>query len=184
MPTLPAPPIRVACMPAPPPLPPASAPATRARHAFPNTHGRSTKERERTGVSAAVPGIASSGRQAWRFLAHDCPARVHSRPPPPRNLACAAPSQRPSNSVLAPCVLRRNRSHGPPAAPRLPFAPPRRARRLPCYTPVRAAPPSSRGLGHDPFKVEIRGSNPLGGTPIVFRRVALPAASTQRAAAR
>ena len=26
-------------------------------------------------------------------------------------------------------------------------------------------PPSSRGLGRHPFKVEIRGSNPLGGTP-------------------
>src|SRR4029077_12727108 len=27
-----------------------------------------------------------------------------------------------------------------------------------------ALPPSSRGLGRHPFKVEIRGSNPLGGT--------------------
>src|SRR4030066_2070496 len=33
-----------------------------------------------------------------------------------------------------------------------------------------ASPPSSRGLGRPPFKVEIRGSNPLGGTPAVFRR--------------
>src|SRR5580765_3512340 len=27
-----------------------------------------------------------------------------------------------------------------------------------------AAPPSSSGLGHHPFKVEITGSNPVGGT--------------------
>src|SRR3972149_11886567 len=33
-----------------------------------------------------------------------------------------------------------------------------------------ASPPSSRGLGRHPFKVEIRGSNPLGGTPAVFSR--------------
>ena len=33
-----------------------------------------------------------------------------------------------------------------------------------------AAPPSSRGLGRHPFKVEIRGSNPLGGTNSDRRR--------------
>ena len=31
----------------------------------------------------------------------------------------------------------------------------------------RPVPPSSRGLGRHPFKVEIRGSNPLGGTTSV-----------------
>ena len=33
------------------------------------------------------------------------------------------------------------------------------------YLPVKclALPPSSRGLGHQPFKLKIRGSNPLGG---------------------
>ena len=41
-------------------------------------------------------------------------------------------------------------------------------------------PPSSRGLGRHPFKVEIRGSNPLGGTPAgSFRRTASPRASTR-----
>ena len=35
-------------------------------------------------------------------------------------------------------------------------------------------PPSSRGLGRHPFKVEIRGSNPLGGTPAVLRRTTGP----------
>src|SRR3990172_6568063 len=43
-----------------------------------------------------------------------------------------------------------------------------------------ASPPSSRGLGRHPFKVEIRGSNPLGGTPAVFsRKTVVPAASTR-----
>ena len=43
-----------------------------------------------------------------------------------------------------------------------------------------ASPPSSRGLGRHPFKVEIRGSNPLGGKPAVFpgRRVG-PVASSR-----
>jgi hypothetical protein len=31
-------------------------------------------------------------------------------------------------------------------------------------TSAAAAPPSSSGLGHHPFKVEIAGSNPAGGT--------------------
>ena len=30
--------------------------------------------------------------------------------------------------------------------------------------PICGAPPSSRGQGRHPFKVETRGSNPLGGT--------------------
>src|SRR5688500_12470319 len=34
---------------------------------------------------------------------------------------------------------------------------------------VRSGPPSSRGLGRHPFKVEIRGSNPLGGTKLMCR---------------
>ena len=33
------------------------------------------------------------------------------------------------------------------------------------------APPSSRGLGRHPFKVEIRGSNPLGGTTVMSRDI-------------
>ena len=41
--------------------------------------------------------------------------------------------------------------------------PPRR----PLLHSAGASPPSSRGLGRHPFKVEIRGSNPLGGTPAV-----------------
>jgi hypothetical protein len=38
------------------------------------------------------------------------------------------------------------------------------------YLPVKclALPPSSRGLGHQPFKLKIRGSNPLGG---IFAKV-------------
>src|SRR5439155_6835924 len=35
---------------------------------------------------------------------------------------------------------------------------------------VPTRPPSSRGLGRHPFKVEIRGSNPLGGTRTVFSK--------------
>ena len=37
-----------------------------------------------------------------------------------------------------------------------------------------APPPSSRGLGRHPFKVEIRGSNPLGGTRVAVSSFLLP----------
>ena len=41
-----------------------------------------------------------------------------------------------------------------------------RSRTDPLVDSGRPVPPSSRGLGRHPFKVEIRGSNPLGGTTL------------------
>ncbi len=55
----------------------------------------------------------------------------------------------------------------------LPAVPDPHGLRRPAPDPLvdsgRPVPPSSRGLGRHPFKVEIRGSNPLGGTSVLSR---------------
>ena len=62
--------------------------------------------------------------------------------------------------------LRGRRDHPVPAVPDAHGlgAAGKRPRPDPLVDSGRPVPPSSRGLGRHPFKVEIRGSNPLGGT--------------------
>ena len=127
------------------------------------------------------PARASGSAPHLRFLAHDGRIGPSCGCFPRRSDPATTRTPRCTYSVLPAGVLGKTAGPSVGAAPPLARAAtrPRRLRLSPCYTPVRAAPPSSRGPGHDPFKVEIRGSNPLGGTPAVFRRTALLAASTR-----
>ena len=65
-------------------------------------------------------------------------------------------------TLLAESQVGRNEPRGNPPAKRDDCH--NRMRLTGLLGPSATSPPSSRGLGHHPFKVKIAGSNPAGGT--------------------
>ena len=112
---------------------------------------------------SAEGDLARRPRRTAAPVPWDSPSAVASRP----SSASGASPGRSSCSLFPVPGLTRE-----PSRPR--------ADQDPLLDSGRPVPPSSRGLGRHPFKVEIRGSNPLGGTLADprTRRLANPFLST------